>query len=325
MKKFVINLVRHPGTWIFLALLMVIIAAAIPFASVPILIIAAALISVAALASIHFFFTDLANRTFASFNHFYAEKKYMDTYIENNKKVSAFLLETFLAFAEKHPIQLTIILIGAALVITAFILTIGFLTGGFGFMAPVFAWLSMPFIAAAGSHISATALVFTTLILAAINLPNTLKRFSAWIDSFKYDFLAWAETFKNPTKYYNKYTTRKEETVDFWQNLSNLMYEANKYHDNPNGVTFKDIKPLLPAVHKDQFNEIINGVHNFCYDCRTSEEEQLWWENHENLRDHVLFKCYSYTQVISSGMSACIKNSFSSPYAEKCEETMQLR
>lgn len=315
MKNFIKNLVRHPGTWTFLALLMVIIAAALPFAAVPLLVTAAALMGVAALVSIYFFFTDLANRTFASFNHLYEESEYNTKNISGSKKISKFLLEAFWLFADEHPIQLAIILIGAALVITALVLTIGFLTGGFGFMAPVFAWLSVPFIAATGSQLSAAALVFATLMLAAINLPNTLKRFAAWVDSFKYDFLAWAKDFEHPIKW-----IPKKESDTFWNRINNLMWLARKNYENPNEVDCKELKEYMPAVPRAQLKELISGVRGFETDCRNDKEKREWWTSHENLRDHALFQCYSYRQVISGGMNACIQNLFSSPYAEKCEE-----
>jgi|GEM_PF-4611091 len=73
----------------------------------------------------------------------------------------------------------------------------------------------------------------------------------------------------------------------------------------------------MPAARSNQFEQIIKGVDEFC-SLRENRPHE-WWTSHENLRDHALFKCYSYAQVISGGMDACVQNLFSSPYAEKCE------
>lgn len=174
MRRFFRNLFKHPGTWTFLSLLSVGIAIAVPPAA-PILVpVAAACIGAATITSGHFFWTNKVTVD---------DKDLPDRY-----KTA----ERLHRFFKNHPIQLTIAILAFGLFITALVLTIGFFTGGAGFvfMAPVFAALAAPFAAAAASagiQLALAGLAGTAFVLASINIPNTLKRFSAWLDGFIYD------------------------------------------------------------------------------------------------------------------------------------------
>ncbi len=169
----------HPGTWILFSLLAVGAAMLFPPFAPALIIFAAVAIGVAAL-------------TFAPYVVSFFSRKTPISFFPHSPKAKGLP-----DWVHAHPFQVAIVAAGVALFIVALTLTIGFFTGGagFAFMAPVFAALAAPFAAAgasAGISLSLSALAGTTLVLGVLNLTNTLKRFTAWIDSFKYDHAATA-------------------------------------------------------------------------------------------------------------------------------------
>jgi hypothetical protein len=94
-------------------------------------------------------------------------------------------------WAKAHYIQAIIVGVGIGFFIAALVLTIGFFTGGAGFMfmAPLFQALMTPF-ASLGIPLSLPALAGFFFVLAPLCLANNLKRFAGWLDSFKRDYLA---------------------------------------------------------------------------------------------------------------------------------------
>ncbi len=169
----------HPGTWILFSLLAVGAAILFPPFAPALIIFAAVAIGVAAIAFIPYVASYLPVKAFNPIRFFTPSPD----------------LKIFDNWWKAHPVQVAIVAIGVAAFITALVLTIGFFTGGagFAFMAPVFAALAAPFAvagASAGISLSLSALAGTALVLGVLNLTNTLKRFAAWIDSFKYDHAA---------------------------------------------------------------------------------------------------------------------------------------
>lgn len=186
LGRFTKNIIKHPGSWILGSLIAVGVAFAMP-AIAPALVIAAALATAIA-APIALIFQAVK---------WFGKKRARDG---SGIKI----LEDFI---KAHPFQFAAILLAVGLLVTALVLTIGFFTGGgafavvggvvaatgggaFAFMAPVFAAIAAPFATAAtswGISLCLPALAGFCLTIAALNLPNTIKRFLGWLDSFKYD------------------------------------------------------------------------------------------------------------------------------------------
>lgn len=183
LGRFAKNILKHPGSWILGSLIAVGVAFAMP-AIAPALVIAAfvgCLIAVPTLI-------------------FQAVKWFKKTKGDDG-------IKTLKNFIKAHPFQFAAILLAVGLLVTALVLTIGFFTGGgafavvggvvaatgggaFAFMAPVFAAIAAPFATAAtswGISLCLPALAGFCLTIAALNLPNTIKRFLGWLDSFNYD------------------------------------------------------------------------------------------------------------------------------------------
>jgi hypothetical protein len=172
----------HPGTWILFSLLAVGAAILFPLSAPALMIFAAVAIGVAAVTFVPYVVSFLNNETPISF--FFPRSHRFDVHAAHE------------GWGREHYIQLAIMTIGVAAFIAALVLTIGFFTGGagFAFMAPVFAALAAPFAAAGASagcvSLSLSALAGTVLVLGVLNLTNTLKRFTGWLDSFRYDHAA---------------------------------------------------------------------------------------------------------------------------------------
>jgi hypothetical protein len=145
-------------------------------------------------------------------------------------------------FISDHRAQLAIILLTAATFITALILTIGFFTGGAGFlfMAPIFSAISSPFaVAAASAHISLflPALAGFCFVMAPLTIGNNLKRFLGWLDSFKLDALVQS-------------------------NPSGPLYNSEDLFDRPNGGRHGEIPAQVRSMIKQEgyLNVISTGI-----------------------------------------------------------------
>jgi hypothetical protein len=234
---FLRNLAKHPGTWTFLALSFIGIGIAVPPAAPGLVVAAAVLLLPIVVTSFHFFGTH----------------KHRD---ENSPNP----LERFLHFVQNHPVQAAIAFLAFGLFVTAFVLTIGFFTGGagFAFMAPVFAAMAAPFAtaaASAGIELAVSALAATTLVLASINIPNTLKRFSAWLDSFKYDAAATDDNEgKTRARWANARTTLVDSHIKTEAEQSTFPYIKTIFHGVvatvQNGFSSPDAEKLNPKVER---------------------------------------------------------------------------
>ena len=189
MWYFLQKIGKRPGTWVFLALAAIVLGMLVPLAAPGLVITAAVMIGLAA-ATLPFyikgFFTRGDNNNASAID---AAGENVGGY---GIKKPVTLADPISYFFKNHPVQAAILVIGMLGFITTLVLTIGFFTGGAGFvfMAPLFAALSAPFAAAAtagGISLAIPVLAGFTLVLASLNLTNVLKSLVAWVDSFKYD------------------------------------------------------------------------------------------------------------------------------------------
>jgi hypothetical protein len=164
MKRFLMNLLLHPGTWVAVGVILVGCCIAFPLV-VPIL-------------------APIAMTSFAVSVPAFIEYiiKGIEPYIDGfNPGKHGSVKGDIKYFFTKHPFQAAVLLLTVALFITALVLTIGFFTGGasFAFMAPLLA-------VGAGS-LFGPALVGFAAVMAPLTLGNNLKRFLGWLDSFTRD------------------------------------------------------------------------------------------------------------------------------------------
>lgn len=175
MGRFLKNLFNHPGTWVLGTLIFAFAGIGAAPATATVLIVFAGFSILAAAV------------TFLP---------YLIKGIENLMGGGAYDLDKQLssvAWVDAHPWQALAVGLAIAGLITTLTLTIGFFSGGTGFifMAPVFSAIASPFAAfsaAYGVSLFTPAIAGFLFVIAPLAVGNNLKRFLGWVDSFKHDF-----------------------------------------------------------------------------------------------------------------------------------------
>jgi hypothetical protein len=271
MLRFLKNLLKHPGTWVLNALAMVGIAMLVPIAAPGLLLVAAVSIVLAAIAfipyALNFIIVATDSKGFPPYSG-WEDKK---TLAENE-------------FFKSHPVQAIVVGLTAAAFIAALVLTIGFFTGGAGFvfMAPLFSAMSAPFaIAAASAHLSLfmPALVGFCFVVAPLTIGNNLKRFLGWLDSFKYDFAVEVKE-KNPNTEYHKDQGSRTE-IPNRVILEELAFNAIREHYQDMPEIFHYPAVLALGAVADVVNYGCSSAHeckserNLALEAKTRERANL--------------------------------------------------